>query len=597
MKRETLNMECLTYKLKSFTGLFLVVLTIGFIFFVSGFTLHAQAASLYFSPTSGSYQVGNTFNVTLLTTSAEQAMNGASGVVGFSQDKLEVVSLSKTGSVISLWVQEPSFSNGAGTINLEGIVLNPGFIGSGGEILNITFKAKAVGMANISFGSGSVLANDGQGTNILSALGNAQFELSVVQLPAAPLPPTAAATATGPAGAAAAPQVISKTHPDPNQWYSKTEAIFDWPLPSGVKAVRLSFDKNPQTTPAVVYTPPIDSKEIKDIEDGVWYFHIQFKNQQGLSQIAHFRVQVDTQPPEPFSITFVDDRETDNPQPTVLFNTTDSLSGISGYKVKIGGSDFFEIKSEEIVAHNPYQLPVQASGKHTIIVQAIDMAGNTTIAVQEFEVKPLAAPEIIEYPSQLNQGDVLVIKGKTLPNVQVTVWLQKEKDEAQSQTVQSDSVGNFTLIYSERPKNGLYQVWGEVKDSRGAKSLPSSKINLVVERPPVLKMTQAVIDYVMVFGNLLLLLSGMTLAILFVWYRITRWRKRLDKETKEASDRLARAFDALSEEVKSQIIKLDDKSGLSRREQQVIKNLQNALDISEKYINKEIEDIKKAIKG
>ena len=66
-------------------------------------------------------------------------MNAASGVISFPADKLEVVSLSKTGSVFTLWVQEPSFSNSAGTINFEGIVLNPGFIGAAGKTPTIKF--------------------------------------------------------------------------------------------------------------------------------------------------------------------------------------------------------------------------------------------------------------------------------------------------------------------------------------------------------------------------------------------------------------------------------------------------------------------------
>ena len=79
----------------------------------------------------------------VLVSSADQSMNAASGVISFPQDKLEVASISKTGSIFTLWVQEPTFSNSAGAVTFEGIVLNPGFMGANGKAITINFKVKA----------------------------------------------------------------------------------------------------------------------------------------------------------------------------------------------------------------------------------------------------------------------------------------------------------------------------------------------------------------------------------------------------------------------------------------------------------------------
>ena len=65
----------------------------------------ASAANVYFSPSSGSYAVGSTHTLAVYVSSADQTMNAASGVISFPSDKLEVVSLSKTGSIFTLWVQ------------------------------------------------------------------------------------------------------------------------------------------------------------------------------------------------------------------------------------------------------------------------------------------------------------------------------------------------------------------------------------------------------------------------------------------------------------------------------------------------------------
>lgn len=153
--------------------------------------LAAEAASIYFSPASGNYSVGRTFTINVNVSSADQAMNAVQGVVTFSPEQLSAVGISKSGSIVSLWVQEPSINNATGRINFEGVVLNPGFTGSAARVLQITFKAKAEGPATVSLASASVLANDGQGTNILSQIGNAKYLLEAEVIAPRLLPPEA----------------------------------------------------------------------------------------------------------------------------------------------------------------------------------------------------------------------------------------------------------------------------------------------------------------------------------------------------------------------------------------------------------------------
>ena len=120
------------------------------------FAQTAQAATLYISPSTGSFSPGQNFSVSIYTSSADQALNAVSGTLSFPSDKLEVSSVSKSGSVINLWVQEPAYSNSAGTVNFEGIVLNPGFKGGAGKIITVNFRTKAAGSASVTFSSGSI---------------------------------------------------------------------------------------------------------------------------------------------------------------------------------------------------------------------------------------------------------------------------------------------------------------------------------------------------------------------------------------------------------------------------------------------------------
>lgn len=306
-----------------------------FVLLVGLAPLSATAATLSFSEPAASYSVGQTFSVSVYAGSGDQAMNAASGVISFPWDKLEVVSLSKTGSIFSLWVQEPSFSNSAGTVSFEGIILNPGFTGASGKILTITFRAKTAGTANLSFSSGSVLANDGTGTNILTGSRVAVVNIGAKSSPP-PISPVEPAIDT--ASENNVPTITSSTHPDQTKWYADSSPEFSWNLPIGALEVRTLIGTSPSSIPTIRYAPPIGNKKVDTLPDGTYYFHLQIRNASGWGGIAHYRVNIDTTAPKPFTITFPHGTKGLEPRPIILFDTTDSQSGVSHYDIKIGDS-------------------------------------------------------------------------------------------------------------------------------------------------------------------------------------------------------------------------------------------------------------------
>lgn len=574
------------------------ILVFGFLFLVAPL---ARAATLYFSPASGSHAVGETFSVGVYVSSSDQAMNAASGMISFPADKLAVTALSKTGSIFNLLVQEPSFSNSAGTVNFEGIVLNPGFSGASGKVLTVTFKAKAAGSAPLTFSSGAVLANDGQGTNILTSLGGAAFSLGE----SAPItaPEAAAPKPTG-VGLPAGPVISSPTHPDPNKWYAFKNAKFTWELPSGVNGVRLLVGQNPNAVPTVTYIPPIRERELTDIEDGTWYLSVRLRNNAGWGEISHFRFQVDTKPPEPFKIQFIEGKETQNPRPTVLFNTTDSLSGIAYYKIKISDGDSFVINSQ-IVSSNPHTLPPQTPGKKTILVQAFDQAGNYQTAAEEFTILPLKAPVITDYPKRLQSKETLIVKGTTnYPQAQTTVWLEREGEKAQSQIVRNDTAGNFTFVAAEKLKDGTYQVWAEVTDERGAKSTPSEKIAVTVEPPAFLTIGARAVSFLSVAVPLAVLVFILLFMMWYGWHKFKSWRKKLGKIKQQEEDvqaelALQKAFVLLKDDLHEQIAmfeKTRTKRQLTTEEKKVMRRLKKDLDDAEKILKEELDGMERGTK-
>ena len=552
----------------------------------------AQAATLYFSPSSGTHAVGTSFTVSVYVSSADQAMNAASGVISFPSDKLAVESLSKSGSIFSLWVQEPSFSNSAGTINFEGIVLNPGFTGSSGKILSITFKTKVAGNAPFTFSSGSILANDGKGTNILTGLGDANFSIGVVQ-PGAPEIVTPAEIS----GTPAAPEISSLTHPDPNKWYAVSSAEFTWNNPKDTTGVRLLVGRIPTAIPTVTYTTPINSKEITDLADGIWYFSVRLRNAEGWGGISRFRFQIDTGKPDLFDISEVERKDLTDPRAKFTFDASDKTSGIDRYEIQIEGRNAEMWKDD---GDHIYTAPALSPAKYTLFAKAVDKAGNSLANSVDFVIEALEPPVITDYPKQQVSGEVLTIKGKTkYSNSQINVFLQHEKDEPKGYSVKSDNEGKFIFIAEDRVSSGIYTVWAEVIDSRGAKSNPSEKVTIAVERPALLRIGEGAISFLAVVVPLIALLFLLVYLSWHWWHKLTTLRKTVRKEIREAEHALHKAFDLLKEAIREQIKMLEktrSKRELTEEEEKIIKQLKQDLDDAERYVRKEIEDIEKEVR-
>ena len=97
---------------------------------------------------------------------------------------------------------------------------------------------------------------------------------------------------------------------------------------------------------------------------------------------------------------------------------------------------------------------------------------------------------------------------------------------------------------------------------------------------------------ILLFSLVILLLIG----IFLIWYRINKNRARLAKETQEATSSLVKNFEILREEIQKQINNLGKRERVSAKDKQSYFKLKEALDISERYIGKEIKDIEKELK-
>ncbi len=324
------------------------------------------AATLQVLPVTVSVNAGEAFTQTIFVSSADQALNAISGTITFPTNLLSVASLSHNNSILSLWVQQPKFSNTSGTVKWSGVLPNPGFTGSRGKVFSIRFVAKRSGLATIGFSSSTVLANNGIGTDILKNTGKSSISIT----------PSISQSAKQSMIA----HITSSTHPNQTKWYALSKVILDWTNAQKVTAVRLGYDQNANGLPSIFYSKPISHKELR-LDDGIWYFHVQERTREGWGPVNTFRIQIDTVPPLPIQLLFPNSTTTATTTIAVQFGTTDALSGIDHYVLSVDGHNTVVSAKN---GNGVYALPVGDIGEHTLSVIAYDKAGNSVRAQGKF---------------------------------------------------------------------------------------------------------------------------------------------------------------------------------------------------------------------
>ena len=232
------------------------------------------------------------------------------------------------------------------------------------------------------------------------------------------------------------------------------------------------------------------------------------------------------------------------------------------------------------------------------MVQAFDKAGNYATAVEEFEILPISSPSIIEYPKEIRSEELLVILGSTYSNSQVNIWLQRERGEPKSFIVQSNQDGKFTFTADEKLNEGIYKMWAEVIDRRGAKSLSSEKITIAVVKSAIVRIGTWATSLLVIIVPLTVLILALIFVVWYGWHKFLIFRKRLQKEVREAESALHTSFDLLKENIREQVKMLEKtktKRQLTEEEEKIVKQLRKNLDDTEKFVRKEIEDIEREV--
>jgi hypothetical protein len=461
-------------------GLWLILALIG----VVGWSCPALAATLTLSPSTGNYTTQNNITVSI-EVNTNQAINGVEGILRFPTSKLEVISISKNRSAMSLWVQEPTFSNASqvGLVQFSAIKLNPGYIGSKGNVLDIVFRVKDAGVANLYFSSGAILANDGRGSNLLTSFGTSVFTLTKISAPpAVAVTPTATAKPQLPS----IPQIkywiqdqngkdvlFNTSEADP-KWNDIPYAKLTWLVPLDVLGVASLLDDKPDSEPDPKTTTITDAQIFPSLAEGQHYFHLRFINSAGVGPTLHFPLLIDLHEPKSFSIEFTDIESnsqgifsTSNPRPRARFFTEDILSGFSHYECKVNNGDWVHVDLER---DGTFILPkLETEKRQNLLIRAYDNAGNSADASASLVVEPVVAPSIDFYPRNLDTAaGALIVDGRAAPGAIVKVVLTAAQPI--NLTVTADENGAWHLVYYDKLSAGRYSLQARQILNNGAES-------------------------------------------------------------------------------------------------------------------------------
>jgi hypothetical protein len=328
-----------------------------------------SAATISINSSSSTIAPGDTTTLYVTLNSEGVAINNSEATINFPPGLFEVISISKTGSIFSLWVEEPYFSNASGVITLNGGIPTPGFNGSQGPVVSILVRAKSVGQATFAFSSAAVRANDGLGTDVLN---NKQSKVLIVAKKEEPV--IVAPVVIPEPVVIPALQITSPTHANQDKWYADTDPLFRWSVPQGSDAIQTTIDATTDAVPHVIYIPTIKEKIAKDLKDGVWYFKARARKDGKWGPTTTYIARIDTAVPVKNQVSFLfnENKKTLD----IVADIVDETSGLDYYEIYINNLPSIKIPSSGFV-NGMHSIPFDTLGNNTVRLIAVDRAGNS----------------------------------------------------------------------------------------------------------------------------------------------------------------------------------------------------------------------------
>lgn len=309
--------------------------------------LSVWGADIYFMPSTSEIINGQNFLVQVLVDS-EQEVNAIDAEIFWNVDVLELTSVNQGGSIFDLWVKRPVIDQSGSIRLLAGATQN--FIGQGGKIVDLLFKVTGGdSQASLSFGVDSkLLRADGQGS--LADLKLFEVNYDILARPVN------------------LPILTSASMSDENKWYSSKIFDVQWQGQPGFEYSYL-LSQDPAQVPDEVPNDILFNIKYEGLDDGIYYFHLlaQTANGSWLPKVTR-RVMIDTTIPETMVVEIVGKDIGFGVGQSLVFYSSDVMSGIDYYELK-------EIEDDWIIINSPYVYNSQFFSRE-VSLRAVDRAGN-----------------------------------------------------------------------------------------------------------------------------------------------------------------------------------------------------------------------------
>ena len=332
-------------------------LLIALIFMAPGATQAAGAATMTLDETSVSVDRGESFDLMVQVQPNGESLDTVRAAVTYDPAVLSAQYVSLTGAFDR---SSPGnyIDNGSGKVSWGGFTLD-GPVTSSTAFISITFLALQEGPATVSVSGDSRAISNGVEKLDPTALGTSAVTVSI--------PPEVDPSLS-------LVIIESDSHPDQETWYASADVEVNWVELSGDSAVAsylYAFDQSVATDPTTAVGAGVTDFTQEVEEDGIYYFHLKGVQEDGReTETEHYRVQVDTTPPNPIELNVQDDQLLEGESAWFTFATTDETSGVLQYQIALNSSDFQ-------VQTSPLEMEDLEPGTYFFRVAALDRAGNS----------------------------------------------------------------------------------------------------------------------------------------------------------------------------------------------------------------------------
>jgi hypothetical protein len=354
---------------------------------------------------SSEVERGGLFDVIIRLHSNSESVDTARAMIGFDPSMLSVQAVQLIGD-LDRSAPGNYWDNVQGVISWGGFTLD-GAVDSSSDFIVITFLALQEGETSFSLKEGSKIIAQGE-----ERIDVSQFVSSDITIDSASEVDSGVALLV----------LESETHPDENAWTQETTAVFRWIVLQGehpLSGLYYDLDRSSDTHPTTFIDPDITSWNVKDLEDGIHYFHLRGVHEDGReTSVEHYRVKVDTTAPNPIILVVQDQQVVEGESLWFTFATTDETSGVAQYQVAIN-------ESEYQVQASPLEVTDLNAGTYFFRVAALDRAGNASYEGVSVRVYPegtvLDRPEGYEKNTEIN-AVTTATKNKDLVDTENSTW-------------------------------------------------------------------------------------------------------------------------------------------------------------------------------